>query len=157
MDTKHIINNIWDSFVLDPISNKMENVVIIDVKATVFSFKYEIYSDKGYCLVSSYQKKIGFGAVSDYDNRLILHVRGDQSDTLYFIKLSEVKVIKPTNPRFGIDHSPETIEINEPIFYFHQIKTHKEIKPDSHVDVIISDADELPGENENEIDSKEKK
>jgi len=141
MDTKQIINNIWDSVILDPISNKTDKIVIIDIKATVCSFKYEVYSDKGYCLMSSYHKKVEFGSVSDYGNRLIIPIRKDQPEAIYFIRFYEIKVIKPAvvNSRFGGETIQEIIELNDPVFCFYHIKSTTEVKPNSHVDVSITD------------------
>lgn len=127
MDTKQIINYIGDSYLLDPLSKNEEPIIIIDVKSSVCSLKYEVYSDKSYYLQGSHYKKFEFGNVSNNNNRLIFYIKKDQTDATYFIRFYDIKVIKlaPHN-RFEIDSATKDLtDVNDPVFIFYKLKYQK--------------------------------
>ena len=148
MDNKQIINGIANSYLFDPTSQKNEPILIIDLKSSVCSFKYEIYSDKGFYLNSSYQKKIQFGNISNNDNRLIIQLKKDDLESYYFIRLYEVNIAKISFPQLSYESNvTNSIELYEPIFYFYQIKSNKNLKSateTANVQLQMDDDDDSP-------------
>ncbi len=130
MDQKQIVNRIWDTQLTLP-DNDVKPILIIDLKASVSSLKYEIYSTIGEYLSGTYTRQIDFTQVSNNRNHLIFYLDHLNTERVFFIRLLEVEVINtqipnPSNFNFRHSTAPEPInqlvKINEPIFHFHQLK-----------------------------------
>lgn len=160
MDHKKIVNNITGSYLYDPLSQKNEPILIIDLKASVCSFKYEIYSNLGFYLHSSYQKKIEFGSVGNNNNRLIIQLKASSSESHYLVRLFEVQVIGVNSTRLdqgrgGLNNECLTT-LQEPIFYFYheKEKTNPNLSQETiHIKLHI---DEVDDKNETNVDKHDK-
>jgi hypothetical protein len=123
MNHKKIIANVQDSYLFDSVTGQKEPIIIIDIKSSVHSFEYEIYSNKGFHLSGNHNKNFNFSDISHNVNRLVVPIKKDQIESMFFIKLFNVKVMK-TGPSKNqsehiIDNSNDLIEIDDKIFLFY--------------------------------------
>jgi hypothetical protein len=130
MDHKQIVNRIWDSQLTLP-DGDVKPILIIDLKSSVNSLKYEIYSTLGEYLSGTYTRQIDFTQVSNNRNLLLFYLNQLNIERVFFIRLLEVEVINtqiPNQSSYNFRHSTpseptsQVIKITDPIFYFHQLK-----------------------------------
>lgn len=131
MDSKQIVNRIWDTQLRLP-DGDLKPILIIDLKSSVSSLRYEIYSTLGEYLSGLHSRQIDFSQVSNNRNHLIFYLDKLDVERVFFIRLFDVEVINTQlpnqhnymNSRQNIASEPVTqlVKITDPIFYFHQLK-----------------------------------
>lgn len=114
MDTKQIVTRIDLTSIINNQTKKEEPVLSMEIKTIVKAFTYEIYSNKGYYLKGTYMKESEIGTFCNNGNRFVFNVKKDITDTKMFIRLSNVKILNPGQRTI--------IDIDDPIFYFYDIK-----------------------------------
>lgn len=154
MDSKQIVNQIWDTQ-LRLSDGDIKPILIIDLKASVTSLRYEIYSTLGEYLSGLHSRQLDFSQVSNNRNHLIFYLDKLDVERVFFIRLFDVEVINTQLPNQNnynnfrqnmvIEPLSQLVKITDPIFYFHQLKPvivpSQPIAPE-HANIIFAVDDE---------------
>lgn len=142
MDSKNIINRILQSTITS--NNETRQVLILNLKASVTSLKYEITSTQGEYLTGNYHKYLNLEQVSHNQNNLIFDVTSNNSniDRMYHIKLFEIEVVQSHLNLMSM------IKIIDPVFQFFIFKTLQQspmidVNNQPHVQLTVDDNEPL--------------